>query len=700
MPSVLSEANQVDKVITVLRSAVELHRVGRLDEAQPLYREALLLDPGHPDALHLAGVLAHQAGRGVEALELVDRALARLPGFAEAHNSRGNILRALGRPDDALGAYRQAIALAPLSPLAWSNLGNALWDLGRPEEAIRAYREALSRAADLAETRLNLGLVLSEQGDAEGALVEFDAAIQARPDLAAAHYRRGQSLRALGRRAEAIESLRRAVSLSPQFLAAYCDLGITLSEAGQQLEATDALQAALALDPDRPEAHNYMGKVCQALGYPGQALSAYRQAIAVRPDYADAHYNLAALFGELHRPVEAVASYRAALTFRADWAEAHASLGGALLRLGRSPEAMLAVRRALELDPTPPTSWYLLGRAAAEQGQFGDAVAAYDRALAIDPAFAEAHWHRALALLSAGDYEAGWRDYEWRWMVPALRRTVREFGAPRWQGEDLAGRSILVHAEAEPGDTLQFARFLPLVAERGARVILECQPALARLLEAMPAPSQVLAPGDDLPPFDYQVPLESLPGILGTRLETVPNTLPYLPTQSWSGKVPVLPADSRRGPRIGLAWAGPSGGEGDASRLRRLAPLFAGSEASWYSFEASGLQAELAQVPEAHEVHDLSPLIHDLTDAASLLQQLDLLITTENLTAHLAGGLGVPVWLLRSASPDWRWAASSGSAPVWYPTVRVFTADGEDWGRFIASVSEALAQTMAGAAAR
>jgi tetratricopeptide (TPR) repeat protein len=693
MPSATTDARGAEDLATLLRTAVHLHQTGQLQQALPLYREALHRDPDHPDALHLSGILAHQTGRSVEALELIDRALARLPGFADAHNSRGNLLRALGRPDDALGSYRQAIALAPSNPLTWSNLGNALRELGRPEEALRAYREAIAREPELAEAHLHVGLVLRELGQDAEALAAFRAAVGCRPDLGIAHAELGTALRGAGQRQEAVESYRRAVSLEPGLISAYCELGATLWEAGEYHEAADALQAALALDPERPEAHNWMGKVCKSLGYLDQALSAFRQALAGRPDYAEAHFNLGVLLGELHRPVEAVASYRAALTFRADYTDAYLNMGVALLRLGRAGESITAFRRALELRPGADDAWYHLGRALQEERRCREAVSAYDRAIAITPDFPDAHWNRAQALLALGDYPAGWQDYEWRWKVPELRLVERRFTEPRWNGTPLHGRTILVHAEQGASDTLLFARFIPMVAAKGGRVILECEAELTRLLEAMPELAQVVARGEELPPFDCHIPLEDLAQLFGTRLTQVPGTVPYLPCQTWSGRIPMLPVGE--GLRIGIVWSGDARLHPERSLpLRQLAPLFRLAGISWYSLQAGDQRTDLAQTPETRGVHDLSVLIRDLTDVAALAGQLDLIISVDTALAHLAGGLGLPLWVLLPAAPDWRWNTEAAGLP-WYPTARAFRQPRPgDWGSVVEAIGRELETAM------
>jgi tetratricopeptide (TPR) repeat protein len=698
IPLLKSAAAGVQDVATLLRNAVQLHQAGRLREAEPLYEEVLLTNPEHPDALHLSGVLAYQAGRHFEALERIDRAIARSPGFSEAHNDRGDVLRMLGRPEEAIAAHRQAISLAPASPLAWSNLGNALRDLGRCDEAVRAYREAIARRPGFAEAHLSLGIVLQELGRPAEALAAFEAATRARPDLAPAQDSLGNALRDSGRLEEAIAAYRRAVALDPALTSAYCNLGAALWQVEQYREAADVLQAALALDPSRPEAHNHMGSVCKSLGYLDQALSAYRQALALKPDFATAHFNLGVLLGELDQPFEALASYRAALGFAPEFADAHSNLGATLMRLDRPGEAIAAYRRALELKPGVAGAWDSLGNALSEDNRPKEAVGAFDRALAIAPDFAMAHWHRGLALLASGDYTRGWEGYEWRCRVADLRHKERTLPLPRWNGEPLGGRTILVHAEQGLGDTLMFVRYLPQVVARGGRVVLECQAPLTRLLEALPCVAQVVAQGDALPEADFHLPLLSLAGLVGTRLSSIPDETPYLPTQTWSNRVPVLP--SGEGLRVGVVWGGAAKPTLKRSMpLATLAPLFTIPGITWYSLQMGEHAVQLMDLPARHKLHNLAPLIRDFADTAALVGQLDLVISVDTSVAHLAGGLGVDLWVMLMASPDWRWISGDSESP-WYPSARVFRQlRPGDWGSVVDAVRPALVDALSSGSA-
>lgn len=664
----------LEEIAALQQGAADYLEAGRLPEAQALVLHALQLAPELPESLQLAGMVARRAGRLVEALELLDRALARFPRLVNAHVERGMVLHALGRPDEALAAHRQAITLLPAGPVAWCQLGHALLALSRPDEAVRAYREALTRRADYAEAQLALGRALARAGDHAEALAALELASLMAPDDAVTQEALGVALRQAGRLPEAVEMLRRAVALDPLLPGATCQLGVALADAGAFDEAATVLQAAFSLAPESPEAHNAMGRVRQALGYLDQALAAYRQALAFRPDFAEAHLNVAALLDELGRPVEALASCRASLTFRPDHPAAYRRMSRVLRRLERGSEAVATCRRALTLDPAPAEAWAELGDALRAEGFHVEAIRAYDEALAREPALATAHYQRGLARLALGDYVGGWEDYAWRWQLPGAGRQARPFTVAQWDGATLAGRTILVHAEGTPAEALQFARFLPRLAEQGARVLLECPGAHRRLLEAMPCVAQAVAAGDPLPPFDTHIPLEELPHYLPDAAADPAEPVPYLPTRIWSSRVPLVPAGA--GIRVGLA-VGTDGHDGRLSPVV-LAQLLETTGVTWYLLDDAPLPLGEA-APPAASLQRLAPMVRDSADLAPLLDQLDLVISADAVTSHLAGGLGVPLWAVAGPEPDWS-IGGDGQRSGWYPTARVFPrAHGAEW---------------------
>jgi hypothetical protein len=305
--------------------------------------------------------------------------------------------------------------------------------------------------------------------------------------------------------------------------------------------------------------------------------------------------------------------------------------------------------------------------------------------LALKPDHAKAHLNRSLALLLTGELDEGWREYEWRFAVNVYDR---KFDRPLWSGEPLAGASILMHAEQGFGDTLQFVRYIPAVAERGGRVVLEVPGSLVRLARTVAGASEVVASGDPLPPFDCHCPLLSLPRVFKTNLATIPNVVPYLqvPAEAsadWTDRITATP-----GLRVGIVWAGTTVGAID---LQLLQPLWEVDGVSWFSLQVGERSGDVSSL-DGVKIADLSPWLVDFAETAAAVCRLDLVISVDTSVAHLAGALGRPTWLLVRYPPEWRWLLEREDSP-WYPTARLFRQEKEeDWSGVAREVAAALAQ--------
>ena len=404
---------------------------------------------------------------------------------------------------------------------------------------------------------------------------------------------------------------------------------------------------------------------------------------------ADARINLGALLDEEGRHEEALLQYAEALTHRSGDPLALNNMGNSLLKLGRFAEAAVRFRQALLRAPDCLEARIALGAALQRGGDAAAAIACFRAALEIDPACAEAHWNLSLALLLAGDFREGWLEYQWRWRRDSFTSPRRGFAEPLWDGSPLAGRRILVHGEQGFGDTIQFARYLPMVAALGGTVIAECQSdSLAPLLRRMPGVSAVCVMGQALPPFDLQVPLLSLPRLFGTTLENVPDRVPYLspPPERlapWRERVP-----GGEGFKVGIAWAGkPVPDPFRSCTLQALAPLGEVPGVTLYSLQLGG---GAATPGPGSELIDLTASIRDFGDTAALISQLDLVISVDTSVAHLCGALGKPVWLLLPMAGDWRWLLERDDSP-WYPTMRLFRQERQgEWGGVIGRVRAEL----------
>jgi len=416
------------------------------------------------------------------------------------------------------------------------------------------------------------------------------------------------------------------------------------------------------------------------------------------PDMAEAHGNLGVIFRHQGRLAESERHLRQALKSRPDYPEALSNLGAVLLDRGQLAEAERYLRGALVLRPAYASAWNNLGNVLKAVSRVAEARQAYAEALKIVPDYAEAHWNLALIYLLQGDFSNGWREYEWRLRRPDTRHLYPDFSTPAWQGEGLRGKTILLYAEQGMGDTLQFIRFAPLVAARGGRVVLRCQPLLKRLLQSVAGVEIVVAEGEPLPHFDVHCALLSLPLWLGVDDERkIPADIPYLQAESgleeqWAAR---LPASGRM--RVGLVWAGaPRPGDFDANLIDRrrslslsaFAPFLDLPGIDFISLQKGEAGLEARDYPG--KLIDLMDEVHDFTDTAVLISRLDLVVSVDTAVAHLAGALGKPVWLLSRFDGCWRWLLARDDSP-WYPAMRLFRQSvAGDWQPVIARLAEAL----------
>ena len=472
-------------------------------------------------AMKLA-VQHHQAGKLAEAENLYRQVLSRQPRHSDALHLRGVVAWQLGRFDFAVESIRHAIAINAGIADYYYSLGNALRGKGVFDDAIAAYRQACRLKPGYFEAQINLGNALRDKGSPDEAIVAFQQAVALKPQIAEGHYNLGVALCDGGRVDEAVTALRRALELKPDYAEAYNNLGIAFSDKGLHAEAIAAYEHALRLKSDFTEVHNNLGVALSKAGLHDQAIGSYHRALQFDRRYVNAQINLGNALRDQGLIDRAISEYQQALRFAPGLAEAHYNLGVALHDKGHHKEAIASCRRALQ----------------------------------IDPGYAHAHYTLASLLLLTGEFEQGWTEYEWRWNWKDFPSARREFAAPRWDGEELGGRTILLYAEQGLGDTIQFVRYVPMVVGRGGKVVLECQSQLFRLLQGVPGMERVLSKGEPLPRCDLQCPVLGLPKIFGTRIDTIPQEVPYLSRRN--GIVPAVerPRDGQRrriesGDRVG-----------------------------------------------------------------------------------------------------------------------------------------------------
>jgi tetratricopeptide (TPR) repeat protein len=439
-----------------------------------------------------------------------------------------------------------------------------------------------------------------------------------------------------------------------------------------------------------------------AAGRLPEAEATYRTILAEQPDDAEALSNLGAVFNAARYPAAAEAACRAALKALPGYWAALANLGTALHRQQRYSEAIGAYLDSLHANPGNVKACTNLGAALCDQWRMTESLRVHEAALRLAPDDPEVRNNRALALLTAGDLERGFAELEWRWRSSAMK----PHGIPGepWQGEAPLGATILVHDEGGFGDTLQFARYVPMLAALGARVLLQVQPPLVRLIQRSMPEVAVFARGESLPMYDLHCPMLSLPHGFRTRLDTVPANLPYLhpdrvAAQYWRERL----AEAKGGLAldVGLVWAGssrpdmPDAFEMNLRRsltLAQLAPLASVPKVRFVSLQ---LDAPPEPTPPGMAMLDPMAGMKDFDDTAALVANLDLVIAADTAVAHLAGGLGRPVWLLSRYDACWRWVAGRQDCP-WYPALKFFRQPSPgDWASVIASVTKELARHVA-----
>jgi tetratricopeptide (TPR) repeat protein len=684
---------------------------GRHAQAITSIRQALLLKPDLPEAHCYLGMLLADEGKEDEAVSHWRQALVARWDYPEAHNNLGNALVRLGQLDDAVACHREALRINPNFADGHNGLGCALLQQGQVDEALRCFREALRLQPDLALAHNNLGNALARQERAEEAIACYQEALRLQPNFPQASTNLGGALALQGKLAEAVPFYRQALVSWPDFAEAHTGLGNVLSSQDNLDEAVTHYQHALRVRPDYPEAHFGLGNALVAQGRLPEAVAHYRDALRFKPDYAEAHSNLGGALVRQDQLETAVTCGHEALRIRPDYPEAHNNLGSALLRLGKLDEAAMHFQRALELKPTFTDAIVNLGTVRKGQRRFDEALACIDQALRQQPAQPQIHINLALLRLLLGDWEQGWAEYEWRFQIDDFQRGP--LPQPRWDGSPLAGRTLLVLAEQGLGDTLFFLRYVLFLQSSGERVIFQCQRPLLRFLTDFLGKDCLVVQGERLSEFDVCAPVLSLPRILGTCPTNVPAPVPYLharPNLVEHWRRELSECDARRATcdvksvssnivhrashfarvfKIGIAWQGSRVFIEDRQRsipltlFARLArvpgveliSLQKGPGTEQLSAVSCQLSDNRQLTADRFNVLDLGSGLDDMSgpfvDTAAVMMNLDLVISSDTAIPHLAGALGVPVWVALSLVPDWRWLLERDDSP-WYPSMRLF----------------------------
>jgi tetratricopeptide (TPR) repeat protein len=545
---------------------------------------------------------------------------------------------------------------------------------GRFAEAEAAYRKLLVQSPNHPELLQLLGAVAGQTGRNEEAAQLISRAIAIYPNNAIYHSNYSEMCRRLGRLDEAISHARRAVELKSDFVGAHANLGSALRDAGRLDEAIASFRRALQINPNFADAMWNLAHTLKDAQQLTEATALFERICQLQPNSAEAWCNLGISLRDQRKFDEAINAFNRSISLNPKFAPAYNNLGVAYSESDQLDQATQFFRKAIEVQPDYAHAWKNLAVALGEHCKYDECLAAFAKAAENNPELPEIYSNRAIILLTLGDYEQGWKDYEWRWRANLkILAPPRKLAEPRWDGSPIDGRTILLHTEQGFGDAIQFARYIPLVAERGGRVILECQPELVRLLRTVPGVDRIITRGDPLPRFDVHSPLMTLPLVFNTTLETIPSRFPYLtadPTMcaKWKNRFDAIRAKLR----IGITWAGSTKHRLDRERSMTtadLAPISQVSDVAFFSLQKGDPSRQ--KPPAVLNWFDFTSELNDFADTAALVANLDLIISVDTAVVHLAGALAKPTWVLLPHPPDWRWLLNRTDSP-WYPTVRVF----------------------------
>jgi tetratricopeptide (TPR) repeat protein len=655
----------------MLGNGIKHHQEGRLPDAERIYRRILSIDSRHAGSLHMLGTLAHQVGRQDVAVQLILTAIGIDPSQAGYFSNLGTILQAQGKLKEAAAAYEQALARNPKLAEAHMNLGTVLEAQGKPDQAAARFRAALALRPNLAEAHMNLGNILQSQGKLADAVASHDRALSFKPNFAEACFNRGNALQAQGKLDDAVASYRRALSLKPGM----------------------------------PEAHGNMGNALQAQKRLDEAVDCYERALAIKPDYAEAHYNLGNARQAQDLLTEAANCYQRALAIKPHLPEAHYNLGNTRQAQDDLEAAAICFERALALKPSYAEAHYNLACILQQQGRLAEALPSFERAVSLKPDYAQARFGQALAQIQNGDFAQGWSSYESRWQSIDHDTPMRAYPQPLWNGQKLPSGRLLLWGEQGVGDEIMFAGLLPDVIRTGSQITLECEARLQPLfVRSFPSievicgarPAAVSVQDSE---FAAHLPTGSLPGLFRTtQAQFVGSTSPYLKADPIErDRFRERYSDGRR--LVGLAWQtrNHKTGRKRSINLAEFAPLLALPGIRWISLQYGDFDALDQQAAEARAPIHIDRTVDQLTDLdrfAAQVAAMDQVVTVDNSTAHLAGALGVPVWVLLPFAADWRWLKESEDSP-WYPSMRLFRQPtAGDWESVIHGVRSVLASEI------
>ena len=588
--------------------------------------------------------------------------------LALQHHQAGN-LRNAGT------LYRQIIQASPCHSDALHLLGVISYQTHNYDMAVEYIKKAIEANSMVFAYHNNLGNAYLAQKNLDKALACYKCALDLKSDYAEAHNNMGNALYEIGDMQEAEDHYKKALEINPEFLDSYTNLGNMALARGEGDTAVTYYAEALKLQPQNHEVLNNLGNAMRQKGLDDEAIKYYTRAIQFSPNYADAHNNLGNTYkdkGDFH---SAEKCYKEALRIKPDFAEALNNMGTVKEDMD---EAISFYLKAIELAPDFMEVYNNLGYTFTNKGMFAEAIKYYEKALALKPDYAEAHFGLGLLQLLIKNFKQGWKEFEWRFRLEdrARRVSLPVLPQPRWEGGSIKGKTIYVYSEQGFGDTIQFVRYLPLLHAKGAQVLFKPQAELQELFVQNDLKATIINSDakPDLINFDIHVPLLSIPHVLRTNFNNIPQRTKYLNADKEKAASFHQEYYGNDKFKIGLCWQGRPTHLNDKDRSLTLSSFIRFAEipeVQLYSLQKGKRAEQLTVLPEKTKITDLGPALNDFSDTAAAIEGLDLVITVDTSVAHLSGALGKPTWILLPFTPDWRWFMDAEDSP-WYESVRLF----------------------------
>lgn len=698
------------EVWNTYQSALQAQRSGDLDAAHAGYIKVLQAQPQDFDVLHMLGVVETQRKNMPEAVRRLTQALQLDPDNPAVHNNLGVALCGMGRHAEGMVQLQRAVACDPDFADAHANIGRALCDTGRHAEAMPYFDRALALEPDSADMHFQRAAALDVLQRRDEALAAYEKVVDLQPGHADAHCKRGHLLAYAKRLKEALISYERAIAANPQHAEAHCNRGNVLRLLGHMAEALVSVDRALALQSGVAAAHRIRGVVLMALSRYAEALTSFDAALRLQPAYVEAMNDRGNALRLLGRYEEAMQAQEQAIALSPSASGSVANRGVALLDLGRPREALADMQRAIELAPDNAEFWNLRGNALQALNRHAEAIESYNRALALQPGYGQPEFNISMCTLVRGEFATGWPLYEARWRTGQKLGWIK-FHKPLWAGQPVSGR-LLVWGEQGIGDQIFHLSMLDSLRARArdAKMTLAVAPRLLPLVQrSFPGMTFVSLARALREPCDVQIPLGSIGRyVRRTWFDFPVGRKGYLLADE--ARVQALRQRVQRGGDlvVGLSWASRAErfGELKSVALRDLQPLLQVPGVRFIDLQYGETDAEREEVRKSLgiDVQRLPDIdaFHDMDGLAALIRACDLIVTTSNTTAHLAGAVGAPTLLMVpfASGRHWYWHEERTDSP-WYPSMRLFRQHAVgDWSDVIGQMARAVAEQAAAVTAR